>query len=1361
MFLLLVACLYGLPTFADQSDNEGKQDTVWIDGVKWTFTITKKDDHNQYYYCTLNAVDKAPEHLVVPNVIQSGDITYKVSRMSEGCFNGCPSVVIDFSHCEYMRDFANHNTCVSCPNLEEIILPSAINVPTFVDGYTSVGIGTGYFFAGPKFKGFSIGTQGNGLDNDESAIMTNNTPGNTMTVGVYSGMLFTLKDDGAYFFTLPRGKLDQDIPSDTANVKWWNATDSAFTFPATVTISGTEYPVVAQDAYSLSNSIGVKRITYGKNMVYGLPGVEDKVEWLDVDPANLKYTSIDGVVFSKDETTLCIYPPKKAIQDSTYVVPASVTNIEGSAFHDVETLAHLDLSKCKVETLHNGMVYKCHNLKELICSRYIKLIESNITYNTGIERFVLVEPEGDNSGKTVRYWTGSNPADGSTYGILFTANLANPTEMGDTLVQYPHSNKQLEFEIPSGIRIVANSASEYCKIYHKLIIPASVEEIGNSAFSQSGTWATLDEVEFKGTSQLKKIGNGAFSTSKFENFTLPAGVTSIGAGAFAHNASLKTFTIPQGSQLETLGSDVFAYCTNMEELDMTNCTLLKNIPAHAFRLTQIGTLTFPAGLERIEDFAFSSDDYIYANDASMTLIFSGTGLQEIGQKAFKGCKNITSIDLSKQNELTHIGDYAFMESGIRKAEIPASVTSMGHHAFMACPQLQSIDVAGDNDVYISVKGVLYSKKTEDGEVKLKKLLAYPGGRSSDNYDFQTAADGGKNCYTIIPGVEEIGDSAFYGCEKLEDLKLPSSVKKIGNWAFRGCSRLTNVSIMSKQAPELNWTTPLEGEQEGTIDLYKTSESKLENGVKPVLIVRKGAKYNTAAWGAFEIIESFDDPSTHAEYFLWSESREAASNGAKQNTMAMEGEASHAKAGQFDLDDKKANAETFGFSKTVNYTDNTGRPASITWYYDKVAAMGIQDEAERKLAKTFIIPAKVQGNFDGTNRNYQVTAVGDSAFCTENAPFLEAVTMQGDPEYLAANSFNAHHVFAYFPNHKGVTKPLSSLSFKANDEDYQNGYEFGHESVVFLRKSAFENHSQLRKAADTDNNHYVWTRYQIPVSVYKVKGQNYYAGTISREFDVDFSDCGNNLLLFWVMKNFNRKPTEQIEGVDHYWNAWSFPSDQKYQLKAGDGAIVRVATTSNPGSGLYCTFYEGETALKSISEFNNPENSSEEGVIVGGKAPNALVGVYARTYLKNGDANNENAARAYTPFKVNCDGTPSGKTADVNSGYVMGWGKNEGEFILAKAKAADANSPAGQFTPFRAFLATEYQTLPTVTDPTNGSKVVAPFLMAWDGDASTVTDIRGIVNVVDGDNYYNINGQRVETPTAKGLYIHNGKKVLVK
>jgi hypothetical protein len=42
-----------------------------------------------------------------------------------------------------------------------------------------------------------------------------------------------------------------------------------------------------------------------------------------------------------------------------------------------------------------------------------------------------------------------------------------------------------------------------------------------------------------------------------------------------------------------------------------------------------------------------------------------------------------------------------------------------------------------------------------------------------------------------------------------------------------------------------------------------------------------------------------------------------------------------------------------------------------------------------------------------------------------------------------------------------------------------------------------------------------------------------------------------------------------------------------------------------------------------------------------------------------------------------------------------------------------------------------------------------------------TGISRVASEVGNDVWYNLNGQRIDTPTKKGLYIKNGKKVIVK
>jgi hypothetical protein len=48
--------------------------------------------------------------------------------------------------------------------------------------------------------------------------------------------------------------------------------------------------------------------------------------------------------------------------------------------------------------------------------------------------------------------------------------------------------------------------------------------------------------------------------------------------------------------------------------------------------------------------------------------------------------------------------------------------------------------------------------------------------------------------TLPPGVEAIGDWAFWGCAELTDISLPEGLVRIGDWAFLGCTSLQRLSV---------------------------------------------------------------------------------------------------------------------------------------------------------------------------------------------------------------------------------------------------------------------------------------------------------------------------------------------------------------------------------------------------------------------------------------------------------------------------------------------------------------------------------------------------------------------------------------
>ena len=61
----------------------------------------------------------------------------------------------------------------------------------------------------------------------------------------------------------------------------------------------------------------------------------ESLEAINVSPQNQYYSSVDGVLYNKDKTTLCIVPTMKS---GTFTVPSSVTTIDDYAFYDCENL---------------------------------------------------------------------------------------------------------------------------------------------------------------------------------------------------------------------------------------------------------------------------------------------------------------------------------------------------------------------------------------------------------------------------------------------------------------------------------------------------------------------------------------------------------------------------------------------------------------------------------------------------------------------------------------------------------------------------------------------------------------------------------------------------------------------------------------------------------------------------------------------------------------------------------------------------------------------------------------------------------------------------------------------------------------
>ena len=133
-----------------------------------------------------------------------------------------------------------------------------------------------------------------------------------------------------------------------------------------------------------------------------------------------------------------------------------------------------------------------------------------------------------------------------------------------------------------------------CRTYYNtVIVPDTVQVIDEAAFAYQ---VKLKEVLFGENSQLKEIGDYAFANCRsLEKITIPASVETIGNFAFSNN-----------TQNLQLGSQDFTNVVSLTEVNFADNSHLQVLGSYVFGLqTKLTSITFPDGLTGLGSYVFA------------------------------------------------------------------------------------------------------------------------------------------------------------------------------------------------------------------------------------------------------------------------------------------------------------------------------------------------------------------------------------------------------------------------------------------------------------------------------------------------------------------------------------------------------------------------------------------------------------------------------------------------------------------------------------------------------------------------------------------------------------------------------------
>ena len=369
-----------------------------------------------------------------------------------------------------------------------------------------------------------------------------------------------------------------------------------------------------------------------------------------------------------------------------------------------------------------------------------------------------------------------------------------------------NKGKLASINIPGSVKTIGQYAFYQCSLLSQATLNEGVKEISQYAFSSC---TNLETIDFPAS--LTNMGNAVFSNSGLLSISLPETIKSLGRYVFQNCKSLETAVVDTAAMNDDAHS-LFYGCSGLKSIVFGDA--VTNIPGSTCNsCTSLETATIGKNVAVIAWNAF------YECNELEKVIFAD-GLEDIGDRWFQNLTSLKEIVLPAS--LYTIGKYSFQNTGITKLELPAKIRTIEAYAFENCDGLTAVSIpasvqgiGGDdgyafsgcsnltgftvnsaNKYYVAADGVLFNKAKNT-------LVQYPAGKSGA-YTVPAsvkkinggafAQSAGLTAVTLPASVTEIGYRAFMDCTSLKAIAFPDNLQRIYGYTCKGCTSLEQVKF---------------------------------------------------------------------------------------------------------------------------------------------------------------------------------------------------------------------------------------------------------------------------------------------------------------------------------------------------------------------------------------------------------------------------------------------------------------------------------------------------------------------------------------------------------------------------------------